>query len=102
MITATIEADESAKLVFDIINADNSPSYNIIPIIKELNENKHLTFSPRKQISYLPKGDQVRYVVTIRADKRLKDEVTRFRLYTTENNGAMSDVHKFSLPLRKR
>jgi uncharacterized protein YcfJ len=97
----TIEAGESAKLVFDIVNVGNSPSYNIVPVIEELNGNKHLSFSPSRQISYMPQRNQIRYTMTIRADKRLRDGIAQFRIYATESNGAATALHDFTIELRR-
>lgn len=98
----TIEAGESAKLVFDIVNVGSSPSYNIVPVIEELNGNKHLSFSPSRQISYMPQGNQIRYTMTIRADKRLRDGMAQFRIYATESNGAATAPHDFTIKLRRK
>ncbi|MGP1476683.1 MAG: hypothetical protein ACTTJK_04370 [Phocaeicola sp.] len=97
-----IEAGESAKIVFDIVNVGNSPSYNIVPVIKELNKNKHLKFSPSRPISYMPQGNQIRYTMTIRADKRLRDGMAQFRIYAIESNGAVTAPHDFSIEIRRR
>lgn len=97
-----IEAGESSKLVFDLVNEGSAPAYNIVPVIEELSGIKHLTISPMRQISYMPQGNQIRYTVTIRADKRLKSGLAQFRLYTMESSGATSEPHEFSLPTRRR
>ena len=97
-----IEAGESSKLVFDLVNEGSAPAYNIVPVIEELSGIKHLAISPMRQISYMPQGNQIRYTVTIRADKRLKSGLAQFRLYTMESSGATSEPHEFSLPTRRR
>ena len=98
----TIDAEESCKLVFDIVNEGDVSAYNITPIIEEVNGMKHIGISPSAQISYLPQGDRVRYTATIVGDKRLKTGEAVFRVYTTESNGAVSEAHEFSLPTAKR
>ena len=97
-----IDANESCKLVFDIVNEGDVSAYNITPIIEETSGIKHLTISPSAQISYLPQGDRVRYTATITGGKRLKSGEAMFRIYTTESNGAVSEAHEFSLPTAKR
>lgn len=97
-----IDAEETCKLVFEIVNEGDVSAYNITPIVEEVTEMKHLTISPSVQISYLPQGDKVRYTTTIAGGKRLKTGEAVFRLYTTESNGAVSEAHEFSLPTAKR
>lgn len=98
----TIDADESCKLVFDIVNEGDVSAYNITPIIEEVSGMKHIGISQSVQISYLPQGDKVRYTATIAGGKRLKSGEAVFRVYTIESNGIVSDVHEFSLPTQKR
>lgn len=97
-----IDADENCKLVFDVVNEGDASAYNITPIIEEVSGMKHIGISPSAQISYLPQGDRVRYTATIVGGKRLKSGEAVFRVYTTESNGAVSDVHEFALPTQKR
>lgn len=97
-----IDAEESCKLVFDIVNEGDVSAYNITPVIEEVTEMKHLAISPSVQISYLPQGDRVRYTATIAGGKRLKTGEAIFRVYTTESNGAVSEAQEFSLPTAKR
>ena len=98
----TIDAEETCKLVFDIANEGDVSAYNITPIIEELSGMKHLVISPSAQISYLPQGDRVRYTATIAGGKRLKAGEALFRVYTTESNGSVSEMHEFTLPTAKR
>lgn len=98
----TIDAEETCKLVFDIVNSGDVSAYNIMPVIEEMTQMKNLTISPSAQISYLPQGDRVRYTATIAAGKRLKSGEAVFRVYTTESNGAMSEALEFSIPTAKR
>ena len=98
----TIDADENCKLVFDIVNEGDVSAYNITPVIQEMSGLKYLAVSPSAQISYLPQGDRVRYTATIIGGKRLKTGEAKFRVYTTESNGAVSEAHEFTLPTAKR
>lgn len=97
-----IDAEESCKLVFDIVNEGDVSAYNITPIVEEVSGMKHIGISSSAQISYLPQGDRVRYTATIAGGKRLKTGEAVFRVYTTESNGAVSETHEFSLPTAKR
>lgn len=97
-----IDAEEESKLVFDIVNNGDVPAYNVLPIIEEVSGMKHLLVSPSAQIAYMPVGNRIRYTATIRGEKRLKEGQADFRVYATESNGAVTEVHEFSLLTQKR
>lgn len=97
-----IDADEDSKLIFDIVNDGDVPAYNVTPIIEEVSGMKHLLVSPSAQIAYMPVGNQIRYTATIRGGRKLKAGEAQFRVYATESNGAMTEMHEFSLPTQKR
>lgn len=97
-----IDAEEDSKLVFDIVNDGDMPAYNVTPIIEEVSGMKHLLVSPSAQIAYMPVGNQIRYTATIRGGRKLKAGEAQFRVYATESNGAMTEMHEFSLPTQKR
>ncbi len=97
-----IDGLEESKLVFDIVNNGAAPAYNVTPVVEEVNGMKHLTISPSAQISYMPVGNHIRYTATIRGEKRLKTGEAHFRVYAAESNGAVTEVHEFSLPTAKR
>lgn len=97
-----IDAEEDSKLVFDVVNEGELPAYNVTPVIEEVNGLKHLLVSPAQQIAYMPPGEKIRYTATIRGGRKLKTSEASFRVYTMESNGAMSEVHEFTLPTQKR
>ena len=97
-----IDAGESCKLVFDIVNEGEVPVYNVVPVIEELNGMKHLAISSSAQIAYMAVGDRIRYTATVVGGKKLKPGNALFRIYTTESNGMMSEMREFSLPTAKR
>lgn len=97
-----IDAEEDSKLVFDIVNDGDVPAYNVTPIIEEVSGMKHLLVSPSAQIAYMAVGNQIRYTATIRGGRKLKAGEAQFRVYATESNGAVTEMHEFSLPTQKR
>lgn len=97
-----IDAEEDSKLIFDIVNDGDVPAYNVTPIIEEVSGMKHLLVSPSAQIAYMAVGNQIRYTATIRGGRKLKAGEAQFRVYATESNGAMTEMHEFSLPTQKR
>lgn len=97
-----IDAGESSKLIFDISNNGEAEAYNVTPIVEEIGGMKHLEISSPVQISYMPVGNQIRYTVMLQAGKRLKEGEAVFRIYTSESNGATSDIHEFAIPTIRR
>jgi uncharacterized protein YcfJ len=97
-----IDAEEECKLVFEVVNNGSTPAYNVTPYIEETSGLKHLAISPATQIGYMPAGNRVRYTATLRADRRIKTSQANLRVYVTESNGGVSDVHEFSLPTQRK
>lgn len=96
-----IDAGESCKIIFEIVNAGDVAAYNIVPVVEETSGMKHLQISPAAQVAYMDKDDRIRYTAVINAGKRLKSGEAVFRVYTSESNGAVSDFHEFSIPTHK-
>jgi len=96
-----IDAGESCKIIFEIVNAGDVAAYNIVPVVEETSGMKHLQISPSAQVAYMNKDDRIRYTAVINAGKRLKSGEAVFRVYTSESNGAVSDIHEFSIPTHK-
>ena len=96
-----IDAGESCKIIFEIVNAGDVAAYNIVPVVEETSGMKHLQISPAAQVAYMDKDDHIRYTAVINAGKRLKSGEAVFRVYTSESNGAVSDIHEFSIPTHK-
>jgi uncharacterized protein YcfJ len=83
-----IDAGESCKIIFEIVNAGDVAAYNIVPVVEETSGMKHLQISPSAQVAYMNKDDRIRYTAVINAGKRLKSGEAVFRVYTSESNGA--------------
>lgn len=96
-----IDAGESCKIIFEIVNAGDVAAYNIVPVVEETSGMKHLQISPAAQVAYMDKDDRIRYTAVINAGKRLKSGEAVFRVFTSESNGAVSDIHEFSIPTHK-
>lgn len=96
-----IDAGESCKIIFEIVNAGDVAAYNIVPVVEETSGMKHLQISPSAQVAHMNKDDRIRYTAVINAGKRLKSGEAVFRVYTSESNGAVSDIHEFSIPTHK-
>lgn len=97
-----IDAEEECKLIFDIVNAGDTPAYNVTPVVEEQSGMKHLSVSAAVQIAYMPVGNRIRYTAIIQGGKKLKTGQAVFQVYAIESDGAVTRMHEFTLPTQKR
>lgn len=97
----TIDANETAKIIFEVMNTGRTDVYQVTPVIKELNEVKHLYISPSATIECIPAGDGIRYTANIRTDKKLKDGEALFQITVWEGNRGAVSSRTFSIPTRR-
>lgn len=97
-----IDSNETAKIIFEVMNTSRSDVYRVTPVIKELNEMKHLYISPSASIECIPAGDGIRYTANIRTGKKLKDGEALFQIVVLEGNGASVSSRAFAIPTRRR
>lgn len=96
-----INADENAKIIFDITNGSDVALYNVTPII-EISGTKYIYVSPSREISYMEPGTTIRYTASLLSGKKLKTGEAGFNIFATDSNGGVSQYHRFSLPTQKR
>lgn len=96
-----IDSDETAKIIFEVMNTGTSDVYHVTPVIKELNEVKQLYISPSASIECIPAGDGIRYTANIRTGKKLKTGEALFQITVLEGNGASVSSRTFAVPTRR-
>ena len=84
------------------MNTGRTDVYNVTPVIKELNEMKHLYISPSATIERIPAGDGIRYTANIRTGKKLKTGEALFQITVLEGNGASVSSRTFAIPTQRR
>lgn len=97
-----IGSNETAKIIFEVMNTGRTDVYNVTPVIKELNEMKHLYISPSATIERIPAGDGIRYTANIRTGKKLKTGEALFQITVLEGNGASVSSRTFAVPTQRR
>lgn len=97
-----IDSNETAKIIFEVMNTGRSAVYNVTPVIKELNGLKHLYISPSATIECIPAGDGIRYTANIRAGKKLKTGEALFKITILEGNSVSVSSRTFAIPTYRR
>lgn len=97
-----IDSNETAKIIFEVMNTGRSPVYHVTPVIKELNGVKQLYVSPSASIECIPAGDGIRYTANIRTGKRIKTGEALFQIIVLEGNGEAVSSRTFAIPTRRR
>ncbi len=93
-----LDAEESAQIIFEVVNRGQYDVYNVTPFVTELNEIKHLYISPSASVECIPAGDGIRYTANIRTDKKLKSGEALFQIMVVEGNGGTVFSRTFAIP----
>lgn len=93
-----IDSNETAKIIFEVMNTGRINMYRVTPVIKELNEMKHLYISPSASIECIPAGDGIRYTANIHTGKKLKNGEALFQIVVLEGDRMSVSSHGFAIP----
>lgn len=96
-----IDAGESGKVIFEIMNEGDTPVYDVIPSITEISGNKHIEISPSIMVEEILPHNGIKYTATISAGKRLRDGSVIFRLSVTDSYGQEYDYKEFTLKTKR-
>ncbi len=96
----SIDAEEHAKLIFDIRNMGNDYVYDIAPVIT-VTGTKQIYLSPTAIISELGPGKAVRYQAEVIATKKLKNGVADFNI-SFSNGDQLYTMSSFQIATRSR
>lgn len=95
-----IDANEHAKLIFDIRNMGDEYVYDIAPVIT-VSGTKQIYLSPTAIVSELGPGRAVRYQAEVVATKKLKNGVADFNI-SFSNGDQLYTVSSFQIRTRGR
>lgn len=95
-----IDAEEHAKLIFDVRNTGNDYVYDIAPVIT-VSGTKQIYLSPTAIISELGPGKAVRYQAEVVATNKLKNGVADFNI-SFSNGDQLYTVSSFQIATRGR
>lgn len=97
-----IDAGESCKIIFEVMNEGKHPAYNIVPVVQTVGRVRHIGISSTVMIEEILPGEGIKYTATVYAGKKLKSGEVLFRVAVAEANGTICDIQEFSLPARGR
>ena len=96
-----IDAGENSKIIFEIMNEDRKPVYNVVPVVETVGKVKHIGISPSVMVEEILPGEGIRYTASIHAGNRLKDGEVTFRVAEADENGVICDSQEFTLPTQR-
>lgn len=96
-----ISRGELSKIIFEVVNTDSEPIYDVQPTVVEMTANKHIFISPNMHVEKIMPGKGIRYTALVKADSRLKDGSAKFCVSVVQGNQAISKVTEFNIPTRK-
>ena len=96
-----IDAGENSKIIFEIMNEDRKPVYNVVPVVETVDKVKHIGISPSVMVEEILPGEGIRYTASIHAGNRLKDGEVTFRVAVADENGVICDSQEFTLPTQR-
>lgn len=96
-----IDAGESSKIIFEIMNEGDRPAYNVIPIVENVGKVKHIGISSSVMIEEILPGEGIRYTASVHAGAKLKDGEVTFRVAVADSNGIVCDSQEFTLPTQR-
>ena len=96
-----IDAGENSKIIFEIMNEDRKPVYNVVPVVETVGKVKHIGISPSVMVEEILPGEGIRYTASIHAGNRLKDGEVTFRVAVADENGVICDSQEFTLTTQR-
>lgn len=96
----TIDAGETCRLSFIILNDSRQTVYNIEPVLKGEKGTRYLKLSTPVTIRQLKPHERVSYSVTIQASPKLKDGTATFSIRLKGPDGYLTEEETFTIPTR--
>lgn len=98
----TIEAGETCRLSFIILNDSQQTVYNVEPVIKGEKGTQYLKLSSPVTIRQLGPNERVSYTITVQASPKLKNGEATFSIRLRDPNGFLTEKETFTIPTRNR
>lgn len=97
-----IDAGESSKIIFEIMNEGRNPVYDVVPVVETVGKVKHIGISPSVLIEEILPSEGIRYTASVYAGAKLKNGEVTFRVAVADEDGAICDSREFTLPTQRR
>lgn len=92
-----INANETCQLLFEVYNSGDDVLRDITPEVYELNRMKHIRISNPSVISRIGSKEAVRYTITIRTDKGLREGTATFCISLSNREGTSIPCREFDI-----
>lgn len=92
-----LNAGESSKIIFEIMNEGNETAYSVIPQVTEISGVKQIHISPSILVEQILPSNGVKYTATVSVGKRVKNSTATFRVAVTDTRGQIYDYQEFTL-----
>jgi len=86
-----LNVNENGQITFILSNQGKGDAYNMVVLVKDVNEVKGVEYSPRFTIAHLAAGGQTMVKIPIRAGADLDTGATNFNITISEANGSDAD-----------
>ena len=96
-----IDAGESCRLTFILVNNGLRDALNVIPVITIDQGAQYLKLSEPVMIQYISADDKVSYSVRVKATSKLPDGQAKFTVYLQEQNGYDLAPQTFTVETRR-
>lgn len=100
--TRSINAGESSKVIFEVMNEGNETTYNVVPLVEQLTDMKYIGISSSVMIEKINPGEGIRYTANIYAGAKLRNGEVTFRVAVSDENGSICDSREFTVPAHSR
>ncbi|MBQ9645783.1 MAG: hypothetical protein IJV24_05450 [Prevotella sp.] len=93
---------EELTVVFEVINNQDRPAYNVVPMVAETTGNKHIHISPDVRVESIPARQGIRYTARLQADQGLKKGEVVVRIGVAMDGKVIdSQTADYSVPTAK-
>lgn len=95
-----LDAQESSKVVFEVMNEGDTPLYNVIPIVETARKMKNLRISPSVMLEQIQPGQGIRYTATLTTGRKWRADEVTIRVAVALSHGKnnmICDSHEFTL-----
>lgn len=98
-----LNAGELCKVIFEVYNTSDEVLTDVQPTVVETTGNRRIAVSQSIHIERIAPGRGIRYTAMVKADRRLRDGNSCFRVYAVQGNGkVVSNVCEFNVPTSRR
>ena len=92
---------ETCKIIFELVNTDAQPIYDVVPYLTERIGKGCLTISPSQRIAMIGPGGVMRYTALVKVNKKIKERKVGFRIAVSAQGFDSKVLREFTIPFAK-